>query len=499
MRIPNVENNVKPKESDMDALMDSLNDPSHKRSVSETIPESSRKALDENKSQEATSSEPSEAVHPEKQQWGDSENGVGLRISTSADPSSHMSTPFTTHSKNESEPDVNSLTEHIENLECDLDVALGQIDQKNRDIESKQIRIDILENKLKQLQIDYTRDRQKDENLLNEKDAAIMKLQSEKEGLKAEIYKLQLERNEEKEKNMKGTELAEHEASEIQRQLKRIEDENDRLKREKLEEQEKWRKQEEVLKKSVVDQQNRIQELSTELDATQKQIEGFYLRMETKEDPLPEVDEKVTIIERELLKLHQEVDRLKNENQLLREAKAQQETEYMRAVSGYKAQLDEKEGKLKACEEELRLKDENKSSGVQMLQHQLEQLQQTVLKKQLMLDALKSEKSSLEYRLADTLRDKARIESIRSVNANQNQGWCDPESGLTDEKVHYRPISRLLPDFVPGNVLSNIDSMDEVYTGFVQLMEKSPSLRVLVFVYLFCVHVGFLILFFKRK
>ena len=112
-----------------------------------------------------------------------------------------------------------------------------------------------------------------------------MKLQSEKEGLKAEIYKLQLERNEEKEKSMKGTELAEHEASESQRQLKRIEDEvsergvcerqNDRLKREKLEEQEKWRKQEEVLKKSVVDQQNRIQELSTELDATQKQIEGF--------------------------------------------------------------------------------------------------------------------------------------------------------------------------------------------------------------------------------
>ena len=71
---------------------------------------------------------------------------------------------------------------------------------------------------------------------------------------------------------------------------------------------------------------------------------------------------------------------------------------------------------MKACEEELRLKDENKSSGVQMLQHQLEQLQQTVLKKQLMLDALKSEKTSLEYRLADTLRDKARIESIRSVS-----------------------------------------------------------------------------------
>ena len=68
-----------------------------------------------------------------------------------------------------------------------------------------------------------------------------------------------------------------------------------------------------------------------------------------------------------------------------------------------------------------------------------------------------------------------------------------------DEKVHRRPISRLLPDFVPESVLSGVDSVDEVYTGFVQLMEKSPSLRVLVCVYLVCLHVGFLILFFRRK
>lgn len=48
-----------------------------------------------------------------------------------------------------------------------------------------------------------------------------------------------------------------------------------------------------------------------------------------------------------------------------------------------------------------------------LLQSQLEQLQQTVLKKQLMLDAVNSEKSALEYRLADALRDKARSESMR--------------------------------------------------------------------------------------
>lgn len=46
------------------------------------------------------------------------------------------------------------MSKHIEDLECDLDVALGEIEQKEKDLENKQIRIDILENKLKQAQID---------------------------------------------------------------------------------------------------------------------------------------------------------------------------------------------------------------------------------------------------------------------------------------------------------------------------------------------------------
>lgn len=70
---------------------------------------------------------------------------------------------------------------------------------------------------------------------------------------------------------------------------------------------------------------------------------------------------------------------------------------------------------MKECENEARQKDANQNSGVQMLQRQLETLQQTVLKKQLLLDAMKSEKNSLEYRLADALRDKARVESMHSA------------------------------------------------------------------------------------
>lgn len=71
---------------------------------------------------------------------------------------------------------------------------------------------------------------------------------------------------------------------------------------------------------------------------------------------------------------------------------------------------------MKACEPRRRSRrTRTQSSGVQMLQRQLETLQQTVLKKQLLLDAMKSEKNSLEYRLADALRDKARVESLHSA------------------------------------------------------------------------------------
>ena len=124
------------------------------------------------------------------------------------------------------------LSKHIEDLECDLDVALGEIEQKEKDLENKQIRIDILENKLKQTQIDVeagvernaqmAREQKKSEELLDEKDALIMRLQSEKEQMKAEACKLQLQWNEEKARQAKGSEQAEQEAGEVQRQLKQI-------------------------------------------------------------------------------------------------------------------------------------------------------------------------------------------------------------------------------------------------------------------------------------
>lgn len=47
-----------------------------------------------------------------------------------------------------------SLQNHIEDLEHDLDEALSQLDENSHVLEDKNMRIDILENRIKQMRID---------------------------------------------------------------------------------------------------------------------------------------------------------------------------------------------------------------------------------------------------------------------------------------------------------------------------------------------------------
>lgn len=50
--------------------------------------------------------------------------------------------------------DMESLQNHVSELEHDLDEALAQLDANTRALEDKDTRIDILENRLKQMRID---------------------------------------------------------------------------------------------------------------------------------------------------------------------------------------------------------------------------------------------------------------------------------------------------------------------------------------------------------
>lgn len=151
----------------------------------------------------------------------------------------------------------------------------------------------------------------------------------------------------------------------------------------------------------------------------------------------------------------------------------------------------------------------NKENSYSLLQNQIEQLQQTVLKKQLLLDAVNSEKSSLEYRLADLLRDKAKTESLRRLYAfplvdyfrgnHKRDEWCDVEVGEAEEKTHSRSIARILPDSTPAFLLEKVDQMDDVCLSVVQFLQRSPSFRLLYLLYFICVHLIAFILFFRKK
>ena len=50
--------------------------------------------------------------------------------------------------------DMTALRNHIDDLEHDLDEALAQIGSHTQALEDKDMRIDILENRLKQMKID---------------------------------------------------------------------------------------------------------------------------------------------------------------------------------------------------------------------------------------------------------------------------------------------------------------------------------------------------------
>lgn len=125
-----------------------------------------------------------------------------------------------------------------------------------------------------------------------------------------------------------------------------------------------------------------------------------------------------------------------------------------------------------------------------------------------MLDAVNSEKSALEYRLADALRDKARSESMRRSWSvlriemsyrREDDGWRDVEDGVSEEKAHPRSISRILPDGLPNVVLSKIDDCDEVSLSAIQLMLRSPTFRLIVLLYFSLLNIGFLVLLLRKR
>ena len=109
-----------------------------------------------------------------KHLWGEDEDEVGLHLTESIDPGLYLSPDNRYASPAVAEREISSkygiagigtvigssggdnLQQHIRELEQDLMEALSQLDSNVHALEEKDIQIDILENKIKQLHIDVS-------------------------------------------------------------------------------------------------------------------------------------------------------------------------------------------------------------------------------------------------------------------------------------------------------------------------------------------------------
>ncbi|KAK8808134.1 hypothetical protein WA171_001357 [Blastocystis sp. BT1] len=503
---------------DVASLMATLNSDdnvSHKRCTSEQLPNGERPDAGSSTSHPTPSPQPSQlAVVPPvfeerkrgSHEWGELEGEVGLHITASVEPrdvpeESPLAVTLLENAQLDLPPisdiDVEELRHQLEEVEQELSVREEDCRLLRKSLEEKENRIDLLENKIKVMRIEIDRDKDKTETLLDEKDALIMQLQSQVESNKAEYYKLQLSIGEEKAKRERSLKQSEKEASAIQEQLKRLMEENESLRNQLLQQQSTHQQQEDRLRSQLKDQEASISSLTASLTASQKQLDES-LRLDSHMDSSQQMEDRLTTTERELLKVRGEKERIVRENTQLQHAKTSIEEEMRTTIQEYEEKLVAQQQKIDSLEQQESQRQQTKENGLNLLQSQLEQLQQTVLKKQLMLDAVNSEKSALEYRLADALRDKARSESMRR-SWREDDGWKDVEEGDSEEKAHPRSISRILPDGLPSIVLSKIDDCDEVSLSAIQLMLRSPTFRLIILLYFSLLNIGFVVLLLRKR
>ena len=80
-----------------------------------------------------------------------------------------------------------------------------------------------------------------------------------------------------------------------------------------------------------------------------------------------------------------------------------------------------------------------------------------------------------------------------------DSGWRDVEDGPDEEKTHPRSISRILPQGLPRRLLLWVDDWDELGLSVLQLMVHSPTFRLIVFLYLSLLQIGFIVLLLRKR
>ena len=74
----------------------------------------------------------------------------------------------------------------------------------------------------------------------------------------------------------------------------------------------------------------------------------------------------------------------------------------------------------------------------------------------------------------------------------------DIESATDELKTHPRSISKILPESFPTSFLLTVDRVDEVSLSIVELLQRSPTFRLLSLVYIVCLHIAIIVLFLRK-
>ena len=74
----------------------------------------------------------------------------------------------------------------------------------------------------------------------------------------------------------------------------------------------------------------------------------------------------------------------------------------------------------------------------------------------------------------------------------------DIESATDELKTHPRNISKILPESLPTSCLSTVDRVDEVSLSVVELLQRSPTFRLLSLIYIVCLHITLFLLFLRK-
>ncbi|KAK8809510.1 hypothetical protein WA158_000453 [Blastocystis sp. Blastoise] len=236
---------------------------------------------------------------------------------------------------------------------------------------------------------------------------------------------------------------------------------------------------------------SKITEMSREITMLQKQLEGFRsMNLKSEETSVSVLEGKIISLEGEISALKCQLNGVSKERDELQVTVDQQKKEKDKEQLSYTSATNNYEKQIKASQIRIKELEKGETEQINLLSMKIEKMNQTIANQQLLLESVKSEKSSLEFRLAENMREQARLR-----HATKSTRY-DIESNTSDKSLHVRKVSRLFCSANNG-IIQKWDTLDDHVIRFCNNLVHVPIYRLLVCSYV--IMITFLLLFYLFK